>query len=83
MREEFNKMNIDGTIVIGEEMDEAPMLFIGEKFGTKNGPKIDIAVDPLEGTILLQKSSQCIFSIMQQLKRKIFFAPDTPMKKLL
>ena len=48
MRNEFNKIDMDGEIVIGEgEMDEAPMLFIGEKVGTKKGQKIDLAVDPL------------------------------------
>ena len=51
MRRELNKINMEGTVVIGEgEMDEAPMLYIGEKLGTLNGPKFDIAVDPLEGT---------------------------------
>src|SRR6195952_2297378 len=49
MRRELNKLPIDGTVVIGEgELDEAPMLFIGERVGTKKGPKVDIAVDPLE-----------------------------------
>ena len=57
MRREMNKLPIDGTIVIGEgERDEAPMLFIGEKVGKKNGPKVDIAVDPLEGTTLCAKN---------------------------
>jgi fructose-1,6-bisphosphatase II / sedoheptulose-1,7-bisphosphatase len=57
MRRELNQLPIDGTVVIGEgEMDEAPMLFIGEKVGTKNGPKVDIAVDPLEGTTLCAKN---------------------------
>ena len=57
MRRELNKLPIDGTVVIGEgEIDEAPMLFIGEKVGTKQGPKVDIAVDPLEGTILCAKN---------------------------
>src|SRR6201998_3402023 len=57
MRRELNKLPIDGTVVIGEgEMDEAPMLFIGEKVGTKFGPKVDIAVDPLEGTTLCAKN---------------------------
>src|SRR5215471_227452 len=57
MRRELNKLPIDGTVVIGEgEIDEAPMLFIGEKVGTKNGPKVDIAVDPLEGTTLCAKN---------------------------
>ena len=51
MRNELNKIDMKGEIVIGEgELDDAPMLFIGEKLGTKNGPSLDIAVDPLEGT---------------------------------
>ena len=51
MRSELNNMDIKGQIVIGEgELDEAPMLYIGEKLGNKNGPELDIAVDPLEGT---------------------------------
>jgi hypothetical protein len=51
MRNDLNKVNIKGKIVIGEgELDKAPMLHIGEKVGTTNGPEIDIAVDPLEGT---------------------------------
>ena len=51
MRSELNKINIQGEIVIGEgELDEAPMLYIGEKVGADNGPIFDIAVDPLEGT---------------------------------
>jgi hypothetical protein len=57
MRRELNKLPIDGTVVIGEgELDEAPMLFIGEQVGNKNGPKVDIAVDPLEGTTLCAKN---------------------------
>src|ERR1700735_5891020 len=53
MRRELGSLPIDGTVVIGEgEMDEAPMLYIGEQVGTKAGPKVDIAVDPLEGTTL-------------------------------
>ena len=51
MRSELNKINIQGEIVIGEgELDEAPMLYIGEKIGSNKGPEFDIAVDPLEGT---------------------------------
>ena len=51
MRSELNNLDIKGQIVIGEgELDEAPMLYIGEKLGTNNGPEFDIAVDPLEGT---------------------------------
>src|SRR3981081_1269282 len=57
MRRELNKLAIDGTVGIGEgERDEAPMLFIGEKVGKKTGPKVDIAVDPLEGTTLCAKN---------------------------
>lgn len=56
MRHYFNTINIDGTIIIGEgEKDEAPMLFNGEKVGTGDGPMVDIAVDPVEGTTLLAK----------------------------
>lgn len=54
MRDRLNRMNINGTVVIGEgEMDEAPMLHIGEKVGTGSGEEVDIAVDPLEGTNLI------------------------------
>src|ERR1700753_1425303 len=57
MRRELNKLPIEGTVVIGEgERDEAPMLFIGEKVGVNAGPKVDIAVDPLEGTTLCAKN---------------------------
>src|ERR1700704_7111052 len=57
MRRELNKLPIHGTVVIGEgERDEAPMLFIGEEGGGKTGPKVDIAVDPLEGTTLCAKN---------------------------
>lgn len=57
MRRELNRLPIDGTVVIGEgELDEAPMLYIGEKVGTKSGPRVDIAVDPLEGTTLCAKN---------------------------
>ena len=56
MRRELNTLNIDGEVVIGEgERDEAPMLYIGEKVGTGKGPKVDIALDPLEGTTLTAK----------------------------
>ena len=57
MRKALNTLDIDGTVVIGEgERDEAPMLFIGEKVGTGKGPKVDIALDPLEGTTLTAKA---------------------------
>src|ERR1041384_3707560 len=57
MRRELNKLPIDGTVVIGEgEVDDAPMLFIGERVGNKAGPKVDIAVYPLEGAMLCAKN---------------------------
>src|SRR5262245_12774432 len=57
MRRELSELAIDGTVVIGEgEMDEAPILFIGERVGTGSGPKVDIAVHPLEGTTLCAKN---------------------------
>ena len=56
MRKELNKLDIRCEVVIGEgERDEAPMLYIGEKVGTGNGPEVDIALDPLEGTTLTAK----------------------------
>src|SRR5258707_4217152 len=56
MRRALNGLAIDGTVVIGEgERDQAPMLYIGEKVGTGGGPKIDIALDPLEGTTITAK----------------------------
>ena len=65
MRRELNKINMEGTVVIGEgEMDEAPMLYIGEKLGTLNGPKFDIAVDPLEGTKFTANGEDNAFSVL-------------------
>ena len=56
MRDMFDSVNMAGTVVIGEgELDEAPMLYIGEELGTGNGPEVDIAVDPLEGTNIVAK----------------------------
>ncbi|MCB1406368.1 MAG: fructose-bisphosphatase class II, partial [Rhodobacteraceae bacterium] len=56
MRDQLNLLDIAGVVVIGEgERDEAPMLFIGEEVGTGNGPAVDIALDPLEGTTLTAK----------------------------
>ena len=64
MRRELNKINMEGTIVIGE-MDEAPMLYIGEKLGTRfNGPKFDIAVDLLEGTKFTANNEPNAFSVI-------------------
>ena len=84
MRLEFNKMDMDGKIVIGEgEMDEAPMLFIGEEVGTKKGQKLDIAVDPLEGTNFVAKNLPNSFSVLAVAERNnMFFAPDTYMEKI-
>ena len=84
MRNEFNKIDMDGKIVIGEgEMDEAPMLFIGERVGTKKGQKIDLAVDPLEGTNFVAKNLPNSFSVLAAAeKNNLFFAPDTYMEKI-
>ncbi len=84
MRNEFNKIDMDGKIVIGEgEMDEAPMLFIGEKVGTKKGQKLDIAVDPLEGTNFVAKNLPNSFSVLAAAEQNnLFFAPDTYMEKI-
>ena len=65
MRLNLNKLNIDGKVVIGEgELDKAPMLYIGEKLGTGNGPTIDIAVDPLEGTNFAAKNLPGALSVL-------------------
>src|SRR3954463_16431135 len=84
MRRELNKLPIDGTVVIGEgEIDEAPMLFIGEKVGTKTGPKVDIAVDPLEGTTLCAKNMPgSIATIAMADHGTLLHAPDCYMDKI-
>src|SRR5437016_12064828 len=84
MRRELNKLPIDGTVVIGEgEIDEAPMLFIGEKVGTKNGPKVDIAVDPLEGTTLCAKNMPgAIATVAMADSGTLLHAPDVYMEKI-
>ena len=84
MRRELNKINMDGTIVIGEgEMDDAPMLYIGEKLGTLNGPKFDIAVDPLEGTKFTASNQPNAFSVIAVAnKGDLLSAPDTYMEKI-
>ena len=84
MRKELNKINMNGTIVIGEgEMDEAPMLYIGEKLGTLNGPKFDIAVDPLEGTKFTANNQPNAFSVLAVAnKGNLLSAPDTYMEKI-
>ena len=85
MRAELNKINIDGTVVIGEgEMDEAPMLFIGEKVGTRNGPKVDIALDPLEGTNFTANNLPNAFSVLAVAEKgSLLSAPDTYMNKIV
>lgn len=84
MRRELNKLPIEGTIVIGEgERDEAPMLFIGEKVGINAGPKVDIAVDPLEGTTLCAKDMPgSIATLAMADGGTLLHAPDVYMEKL-
>ena len=84
MRTNLNKMNIKGNIVIGEgEMDEAPMLYIGEKVGTKKGPEFDIAVDPLEGTNFAAKNLPGAISVIAMSnKNDLFNAPESYMEKI-
>ena len=85
MRKELNKINMEGTIVIGEgEMDDAPMLYIGERLGTLNGPKFDIAVDPLEGTKFTANNQPNAFSVLAVANRgDLLSAPDTYMEKIV
>ncbi|MDC3174420.1 class II fructose-bisphosphatase [Candidatus Pelagibacter sp.] len=84
MRNELNKLDIRGEIVIGEgELDEAPMLYIGEEIGTMNGPEMDIAVDPLEGTNFVAKNLPGALSVIALAKRNnLFKAPETYMEKI-
>ena len=84
MRKELNKINMEGTVVIGEgEMDEAPMLYIGEKLGTLNGPKFDIAVDPLEGTKFTANNQPNAFSVIAIAEQgNLLSAPDTYMENI-
>ena len=85
MRSEFNKIEMRATIVIGEgEMDEAPMLHIGEKVGTNSGPEFDIAVDPLEGTTFTSKGQPNAFSVLAVAEKgNLLSAPDTYMEKII
>src|SRR6188474_1962851 len=84
MRRELNKLPIHGTVVIGEgERDEAPMLFIGEEVGRKTGPKVDIAVDPLEGTTLCAKAMPGAIATMAMADSgTLLHAPDVYMEKI-
>ncbi len=84
MRNELNKINMKGTVVIGEgEMDEAPMLYIGEKVGLNSGTELDIALDPLEGTNFVAKNLPNAFSVLAVTEKgNLFSAPDTYMEKI-
>jgi fructose-1,6-bisphosphatase II / sedoheptulose-1,7-bisphosphatase len=84
MRRELNKLPIDGTVVIGEgERDEAPMLFIGEQVGVRAGFKVDIAVDPLEGTTLCAKNMPGAIATMAMAENgTLLNAPDVYMEKI-
>ena len=84
MRKELNKIDMKGQIVIGEgELDEAPMLHIGEKVGSMNGPKLDIAVDPLEGTNFAANNLPGAISVIAVAeKNNLFNAPETYMDKI-
>jgi fructose-1,6-bisphosphatase II / sedoheptulose-1,7-bisphosphatase len=84
MRRELALLDIQGTVVIGEgEMDEAPMLFIGEKVGSGEGPEVDIAVDPLEGTTICAKSMPNALAVLAiSEKGGLLNAPDMYMDKI-
>jgi fructose-1,6-bisphosphatase II / sedoheptulose-1,7-bisphosphatase len=84
MRTQLNKLDIAGFVVIGEgERDEAPMLFIGEEVGTGNGPGVDIALDPLEGTTLTAKDMPNALAVIAMGPRgSMLHAPDVYMDKL-
>ena len=84
MRLELNKIDMKGEIVIGEgELDEAPMLYIGEKLGSMNGPELDIAVDPLEGTNFAANNLPGALSVIAIAnKNNLFRAPETYMDKI-
>ena len=84
MRSFLNTLNVRGRIVIGEgERDEAPMLFIGEEVGTGQGPEVDIALDPLEGTTMAAKAMSNVLSVIAISPRGgLLHAPDTYMDKI-
>jgi fructose-1,6-bisphosphatase II / sedoheptulose-1,7-bisphosphatase len=84
MRNELNNIDMSGQIVIGEgELDEAPMLYIGEKLGSGNGPNLDIAVDPLEGTNFAANNLPGALSVIAVAeKSNLFNAPETYMDKI-
>jgi len=84
MRKALNSLSIKGTVVIGEgERDEAPMLYIGEEVGIGDGPKIDIALDPLEGTTITAKGGQNALAVIAMAEEGGFLnAPDVYMDKI-
>lgn len=84
MRQALNSLNIQGEVVIGEgERDEAPMLYIGEKVGTGEGPKVDIALDPLEGTTITAKGGPNALAVIAMAEAGNFLnAPDVYMDKI-
>ena len=84
MRNELNKIDMKGEIVIGEgELDQAPMLYIGERLGTMNGPELDIAVDPLEGTNFAANNLPGALTVIAVAnKDNLFAAPETYMNKI-
>ena len=84
MRYQLNLLDMKGEIVIGEgELDEAPMLYIGEKLGTTNGPEYDIAVDPLEGTNFAANNLPGALSVIAiSEKNNLLNAPETYMEKI-
>ncbi|WP_394141528.1 class II fructose-bisphosphatase [Cytobacillus oceanisediminis] len=84
MRDRLNLINMEGKIVIGEgELDEAPMLYIGERVGSGRGPAIDIAVDPLDGTTLISKGQGNSIAVIAGAPRGcLLHAPDIYMQKI-
>lgn len=84
MRDQLNELDIAGVVVIGEgERDEAPMLYIGEEVGSGNGPAVDIALDPLEGTTLTAKDMPNALTVIAMAPRgTLLHAPDVYMEKL-
>ncbi len=85
MRAMFDSVSINGTVVIGEgEMDEAPMLYIGEKLGNSTSPEVDVAVDPLEGTTIVAKGHNNAMAVLAIADRgNLLHAPDMYMEKLV
>ncbi len=84
MRSELNRLPIKGTVVIGEgERDEAPMLYIGEEVGVGEGPEVDIALDPLEGTTICAKNLPNSLAVIAIAERgSLLYAPDVYMEKI-